>query len=144
MGTLIDTCVLVDLERRMSAPLDESQAALSKFDDDAFVSAITLGELAFGAELVRSAVKRERGRQFIQTVSDILPSLSADADVARVFGLVASDLGRRGATIGAHDTWIAATALRHNLTVVTANVRHFEYVDGLAIRRWWNVGEEPL
>lgn len=143
MGALIDTSVLVDLERRLGAPDAQSQAVLTAFDEQAFVSAVTLGELAFGAELVRSAVKRERGRAFIRTVSDILPCLPVDAEVAQVFGLVASDLRRRGCTIGAHDTWIAATAIRHRLTVVTANVRHFEYVDGLTVRSWTRVEDGP-
>jgi antitoxin HigA-1 len=57
------------------APDAQSQVVLTAFDEQAFVSAVTLGELAFGAELVRSAVKRARGRALIRMVSDILPCL---------------------------------------------------------------------
>jgi tRNA(fMet)-specific endonuclease VapC len=32
-----------------------------------------------------------------------------------------------------HDSWIAATALRHSLAIVTHNRKHFEHVPGLTI-----------
>jgi tRNA(fMet)-specific endonuclease VapC len=32
-----------------------------------------------------------------------------------------------------HDSWIAATALRHSLPIVTHNRKHFEHVPGLTV-----------
>lgn len=34
------------------------------------------------------------------------------------------------------DALIAATALEHNLTLVTHNVKHFSFVPGIAVRAW--------
>ncbi|WP_431832188.1 PIN domain-containing protein [Corynebacterium appendicis] len=38
--------------------------------------------------------------------------------------------------IGANDIWIAAQALAHDLTLVTANTREFSRVPGLQIVNW--------
>ena len=41
-----------------------------------------------------------------------------------------------GTPIGPYDTLIAATALRHQSTLVTRNVREFERVPGLQRLNW--------
>lgn len=38
--------------------------------------------------------------------------------------------------IGVHDSWIAATCIALNLTLVTANVREFNRVPGLRVENW--------
>jgi predicted nucleic acid-binding protein len=60
--------------------------------------------------------------------------LSFDLDAARVHARIWAELARRGAMIGAHDLIIAATAVRHDLAVVTRNQREFSRVEGLATR----------
>jgi tRNA(fMet)-specific endonuclease VapC len=49
---------------------------------------------------------------------------------------VRAELERRGTLIGDADLRIASIALTHDLTVVTANVRHFQKVPGLAVDNW--------
>lgn len=53
--------------------------------------------------------------------------------VARVHAEVWAQLAAQGAVIGAHDLWIAATALTHGLAVATRNIRDFARVPGLRI-----------
>lgn len=48
---------------------------------------------------------------------------------------VRADLERVGALPGDADLQIAATALRHDLSLVTGNLRHHERVPGLKIER---------
>jgi len=43
------------------------------------------------------------------------------------------DLAERGDPIGAHDLWIAATALAHGLGVATRNSSHYDRVPGLRV-----------
>ena len=38
-----------------------------------------------------------------------------------------------GNPLGAHDLWIAATALRHGMDVATADARDFKRVPGLTV-----------
>ena len=54
--------------------------------------------------------------------------------VARVHADIWADLtGRGGQAIGAHDRWIAATALAHGLGVATRDSTHFTRVEGLRV-----------
>ena len=58
-----------------------------------------------------------------------------DAD-ARSAGEVRAALEAAGKPIGANDLLIAGQALRRRLTLVTADVREFARVAGLAWRDW--------
>jgi len=55
--------------------------------------------------------------------------------------MVAADLSahleRKGQPIESADIFIAATALAHNLILVTRNQRHFERVPGLVVENWF-------
>jgi tRNA(fMet)-specific endonuclease VapC len=44
-----------------------------------------------------------------------------------------ADLERRGDPVGAHDLWIAATALTHGFGVASRNRREFERIPGLRV-----------
>lgn len=130
MAALIDSCVLIDIERGHYRL--EDLEPLGR----AVISAITVGELSMGIELMQSAAKRARASSFLETVVRVLPCIAIDEAVGRTFGQIASDLRRRGMPIGAHDTWIAATAITHGHTVLTDNIQHFECVEGLKFQRW--------
>ena len=47
-----------------------------------------------------------------------------------------ADLAAKGTPIGSNDLMIAATALAHNLTVVTHNTREFCRVENLQLEDW--------
>ena len=47
-----------------------------------------------------------------------------------------SDLQKRGIAIGDNDILIAAYCIHHDLTLVTNNERHFEYIEKLRIANW--------
>ncbi len=44
-----------------------------------------------------------------------------------------ADLSERGQVIGAHDLWVAATALANGLGVATRNASEFSRVAGLRV-----------
>ena len=60
-----------------------------------------------------------------------------DIAVAERYGQVRDELENIGQVIGPFDLRIAATALVHDLTVVTHNVDEFSRVDGLRIEEWF-------
>jgi len=57
--------------------------------------------------------------------------LGIDADIAQLFGRERGRLRAAGMMIGDFDLLIGATALAHNLTLLTNNRSHFERIDGL-------------
>ena len=133
MGLLIDTSVFVDIERTESA-LSRTLGDLG--DHPVYLTAITASELLHGVHRADSAVRRQRRQDFVEAVLEIIPVLSFDLDTARVHSRLWADLARIGLMIGAHDLQIAATAIAHDLELVTANVREFGRVDDLVVHTW--------
>ena len=65
-----------------------------------------------------------------------MQTLPFDSECAAIAARIRADLEAVGTPIGPHDTLIAATALRHQATLVTRNVREFARVPGLQCLNW--------
>lgn len=128
MALLIDTDLLIDLER---GPDGESVEALLGAEERS-ISVITVSELLHGVHRA-SAPVRARRRAFVEHVLAGLEAIPISEPVARVHAEVWADLSERGASIGAHDLWIAATGLAHGLGVATRNSPHYDRVQGLRV-----------
>ncbi len=59
--------------------------------------------------------------------------LGIDEDICRRFGRLRGSLRSAGQLVGDFDLLVAASALRHDLTLLTNNRRHFERIEGLLI-----------
>jgi len=128
---LLDTNVLIAvLNGRSKAIVDRVKAT---DPGDVFVSAVTRAELLFGA--------RRSSRPAVN-VANVLALLAPyvsqpfDDDGAHHYAIVRADLAARGTPIGPNDLLLAATALAHDLTLVTHNTREFSRVVGLRIEDW--------
>lgn len=62
--------------------------------------------------------------------------LSFDDEDARFAGNIRAELERAGKPIGPYDYLIAAQALRHDFTLVSANEKEFSRVPGLRWENW--------
>ena len=69
-----------------------------------------------------------------------IQSLPFDNECAAHAARIRAELEAAGLSIGPHDTLIAATALRHQGTLITRNVREFSRVPGLQWVNWHEVG----
>jgi tRNA(fMet)-specific endonuclease VapC len=96
------------------------------------LSAITLAELRYGAELRRS----KRLHRLIDAFLVGVKPMPFDPPAADRYGKVAADLARAGVPIGQNDAMIAAHALQLGCIVVTNNVAHFGRIKGLAVENW--------
>lgn len=65
--------------------------------------------------------------------SEILLLSLATMDIA---SNIYTDLRRRGLLIAPMDLLIAASAIEHGYTLITANVRHFQNIQGLRYENW--------
>jgi tRNA(fMet)-specific endonuclease VapC len=127
MAVLIDTTVLVNAERRGQA-LDDVVG-----DQERGISAITASELLHGVHRAEEGAVRARRSAFVEHVISAMEPLPITTAVARAHAAVWAQLEKDGNMIGAHDLWIAATALSHGMEVATANAKDFERVPGLTV-----------
>ena len=133
MAVLIDASILIEAER---GRLDLEPHVERHRDEESFVSVITASELLHGVHRATSVNIRAKRSAFVEGVLERFPLLSVDLACARAHAQVWADLRKAGAMIGPHDLWLAATCLAHGLTMVTANLREFERVPGLAVELW--------
>lgn len=103
--------------------------------DEASIPAIVEYELRYGFERLAPEV-RKRGLSHLLDVLQSLQVLPFDSVCAGHAARVRAALEAVGTPIGAHDTLIAATVLRHGGTLVTRNTRGFARVPGLQWLNW--------
>lgn len=127
MAVLIDTSVLVDAERRGHS----LNQAIGK--NDRAMSVITVSELLHGVHRARNGAVRARRAAFVEHLLSAIDPLPITTGVARAHAEIWARLEESGNPIGAHDLWIAATALSHGLDVATTNARDFKRVPGLSV-----------
>ncbi len=97
------------------------------------ISVITYGELVYGAMKSRHV---ERSLATAYRIAELFPIIDANRSMMDLFGAIKSKLERQGNMIDDMDVLIAATALSHNLILVTNNTSHFSRVDDLRIENW--------
>lgn len=124
---LIDTNVISEARKGMRAHPGVRRffTHVKRHDLPVFLSVITVGELRRGVEIIRYRGDTVQSRQLETWLSSILAEysdwiLDVDAEIAQAWGAL-----RTPHPENALDKLIAATALIHDLTVVTRNARHF-------------------
>ena len=75
-------------------------------------------------------------RFFGDQVFPRLTILSFERESVLIYGRLKSGLERKGRPRFEPDLQIAAIALRHQLTIVTSNARHFAGIPGLKVENW--------
>jgi len=98
------------------------------------MSTVTLGELtAWGLRRTAPLTRLQEIQNLVKAV-DILP---VNSIIARRFGQIRAELLDRGLRAPVPDLFIAATALEHQLTVVTHNTQDYVNVPGLTLEDWY-------
>jgi tRNA(fMet)-specific endonuclease VapC len=97
------------------------------------ISAVTLGELVFGAEHSKEV---ERNLADIEAMAARLEVVPFDNKAAYHFGQIRAVLYRTGRPIGPYDMMIAGQARAIGLILVTNNIKEFERVPGLLLEDW--------
>jgi tRNA(fMet)-specific endonuclease VapC len=128
VGTVIDTSVVVAIERALMEP---GSVNLETLPRDCLIPSIVLMELRVGALLADTEARRLARERFASDLCEAFPIGAFGAAEARVAADVLVDLRRRGLTIGERDLLIAATALAGGHGVMTLNIAEFQRVPSL-------------
>lgn len=133
MGVLIDSSILIAHER---GRLDVTQHLQGRADEEFYVSVVTASELLHGVHRATDPAVRARRSAFVEALLERFPMLGIELATARTHARLWADLAAAGTLIGPNDLWLAATAVTHGLSLVTANVREFQRVPGLDVETW--------
>jgi predicted nucleic acid-binding protein len=138
-GFLLDTNVLSEFNRR-GEPDEKVRHWLEAADTESlYASVLTFGEIRFGIELLPPSKRRDQLERWLERdlhewfEGRILP---VDRSIADRWGLVRAQAQLKGRPISVIDALLAATALQHNLTIVSRNASDFSVVDLAVVNPW--------
>lgn len=135
MSYLLDTNIISELAR--PKPAKTVLAWFENIPSEALhISVLTLGEIRKGVEQMPDSARREKLRLWLEHdlagwfETRVLP---VDIQVADRWGRLIAQMGRPVPSI---DSLLAATALHHELRLVTRNQKDFDY-PGLEVINPW-------
>jgi toxin FitB len=137
-GFLLDTNIPSELTRQKSARqverwLDEAN------DEDLYFSVISLGEILKGITVLPVSKRRDGLQEWLDGTlrpwfeGRILP---VTAPIAERWGILSGEYRLQGKQVKVADGLIVATALHHELTIVTRNVKDFVGLGAALLNPW--------
>jgi tRNA(fMet)-specific endonuclease VapC len=128
LAILLDTNILVHLRERNEVVV----MRFAEFAERPFISAPSYVELE-GGVYAHPELKDKR-REAVDELLTMLPMLDFGAATANTYGKILEHTGFSRRKI--IDRMIAATALVHDLTLITTNGEDFADIDGLKLEIW--------
>jgi toxin FitB len=138
-GFLLDTNIPSELARPQPEPRVKTWVAAQDLDT-LFISCVSFGELRKGIILRPPGKRREELEAWIESDLSILFSkriLPVTRSIAERWGVLEGQRQLAGRPRNVPDGQIAATALEHDLTLVTRNVKDFADL-GVTIFNPWD------
>lgn len=138
MRYLLDTCLLSELAK--ARPNRKVLAWLESQDEETlYLSVLTLGEIQKGIAKLANGKRRDTIQRWLD--QDLRPrfserTLPIDEEVAQTWGSIQGEAERQGRPIPTIDGLLGATALVHNLTVVTRNEHDIRPTGARVLNPW--------
>lgn len=127
MRYLIDSDYVADY---LGAHSHATTLLTSLVDQGLAISLITIGEIYEGIYYGRNPQKAEAVfKQFLRSTD----TLSLTKPIMHLFARLRGELRRTGQIIGDFDILIASTAIHHNLTLVTRNIKDYQRIPQLQL-----------
>jgi tRNA(fMet)-specific endonuclease VapC len=129
---LLDTNVCIDVLRGREKVVARMAQCPPK---DCFISVITEFELFQGADRAPAEHRKDERTKVSRFVAT-LQILPFDSECARIAARINADLLNHGPPVSITDVFIAATGLRHKMSVVTNNTKDFRRISKLTLEDW--------
>jgi predicted nucleic acid-binding protein len=130
MSYLFDTDAISELLRPRPLPAYIEWLSIVPREEQ-FTSAVVIGELYKGA--YRSQAQKVHLTNIENRILPAVTPLPYDVATAKVFGQIRARLEEAGTILPDADLQIAATAIYHDLELVSGNLRHFSRISKLKI-----------
>lgn len=134
MSYLLDTNVCIAVINGKSPSVERKVLQAIRASAELMVSSVSTFELWYGVE--KSEKKSSNAQRLLSFLADYVTVLTFDGEDARVAGKIRMDLESIGRPVGQYDLLIAGQALRHKMTLVTANITEFGRIKTLLWEDW--------
>jgi tRNA(fMet)-specific endonuclease VapC len=132
---LLDTNVIIALIKATPTTIRERFDSEQKKGSTHFISSNVIFELWYG--IFRSARREENAQSLARFLSGPVSLLQPfDEEAARFAAELRAEMDSIGRPIGDYDLLITGQALRHKLTLVSANAKEFGRVKNLSWEDW--------
>ena len=137
-GFLLETNIPSELIRARPDPRVGSWV-YAQDEQSLYLSAVSIGELRRGFVILPSSKRRAELEQWFE--NDLVPRfrgriLPVTHSIADRWGVLDGECQLRGTPLNTADGMIAATALKHDLTIVTRNVKDFAGLGLMVFNPW--------
>jgi tRNA(fMet)-specific endonuclease VapC len=131
---LLDTNVVSDALKPSPRPALLRRLALH--EGQLAICAVSWHELRFGVERLAAGKRREALTEALALWRSLVPIIEYDAAAADWHARQRARLQKAGRTEQPFDGQIASVAVSRELTLVTANTKHFAHYPGLTVANW--------
>jgi len=133
---LLDTTVVIDIDRGGSEVLNKAKK-LDRTGTHA-ISVVTQYEFYWGIfrRYQKGSKKYEEAMDKAEMMFSRFDLLPVTPEIAINAAEIGTYLISKGKEVDIMDTYIASTAILNRLTLVTANIAHFEEIEKLKIKQW--------
>jgi predicted nucleic acid-binding protein len=137
-GFLLDTNIPSELISTNRDPRVENWV-YAQNQQSLYLSAVSIGELRRGIVILPVSKRRTHLEQWLER--ELMPwfrgrILPVTAGTGNRWGILDGERRLKGTPLGAADGMIAATALEHDLTLVTRNVKDFAGLGLVLLNPW--------
>jgi tRNA(fMet)-specific endonuclease VapC len=134
LNYLLDTNVCIAVLNETSPQIEARVLKELRANSQLSVSTVSAFELWCG--VAKSARRQSNAQKLTAFLANWINLLSFDDDDARFAGELRAGMEAIGRPVGDYDLLIAGQALRHKMTVVTANAREFGRIKNLSWEDW--------
>jgi toxin FitB len=126
MSWLIDTDVLS--ERTKRKPSEPVLKWLQEHASEVYTSSHVIGELQAGISALPEGARKRALQHWLNRLVEAMEGriLNFNTTVAAVWGRQEAEFAEKGCPMPMPDSFIAATARRHNLTIATRNISDYD------------------
>ncbi|MFZ2905598.1 MAG: type II toxin-antitoxin system VapC family toxin [Cyclobacteriaceae bacterium] len=129
--SLVDTDILSFYFKGDQNVINNFNNYLKEFDA-INISIITYYEILGGLKFKRAEKQLIEFEEFLN--NNTIIHISEES--AKISGAIYADLRQKGITIGTSDILIAGIALENDLTFITNNEKHYQFIQGLRVENW--------
>jgi predicted nucleic acid-binding protein len=136
LGLILDSSVVIAAERLGQTAYEMLEALGNQTSDSGIaISVVSVLELAHGIIRADTPQRRFNRQQFLDDILVGMPVHLVTVPIALRAGQIDGRLQARGTRVALADLLIGSTALELGYSVATSNVRHFELISDLVVRR---------